>query len=52
MKIGIYARCLSHKYGGVKEYASSKDKDLNLLASYAELFRVNKELKRYLEVLL
>ena len=38
--------------GAVKNYAASSDKDLNLLAAYASKFRVNKELKRYMEVLL
>ena len=38
--------------GAVKNYAASSDKDLNLLAVYASKFRVNKELKRYMEVLL
>lgn len=38
--------------GAVKNYAVSSDKDLNLLAVYASKFRVNKELKRYMEVLL
>ncbi len=36
----------------VKNYAASDDKDLNLLASYAEQFKVNKEIRKYLEVLL
>ena len=36
----------------IKNYASYKDKDLNILAVYAKLFRVSKELKRYMEVLL
>ena len=38
--------------GAVKNYTASSDKDLNLLAVYASKFRVNKELKRYMEVLL
>ena len=38
--------------GAVKNYAASSDKDLNLLAVYASKFRVNKELKRYMELLL
>lgn len=38
--------------GAVKNYAASSDKDLNLLAVYASKFRVYKELKRYMEVLL
>lgn len=36
----------------VKNYAASPDKNLNLLAVYAAQFRVNKVLKRYMEVLL
>ncbi len=36
----------------VKNYAASKDKDLNLLADYAKLLRVEKALKHYMEVLL
>jgi len=36
----------------VKNYAASNDKNLNLLADYAKLLRVDKMLKRYLEVLL
>lgn len=36
----------------LKNYATSKEKDLNLLAVYAEQFRVSKKLKKYLEVLL
>jgi len=36
----------------IKNYAASKDKDLNLLAEYATLFGIEKILKRYLEVLL
>ena len=38
--------------GAVKNYTASSDKDLNLLAVYASKFRVYKELKRYMEVLL
>ena len=38
--------------GAIKNYAASSDKDLNLLAVYACKFRVDKELKRYMEVLL
>lgn len=38
--------------GAIKSYAASSDKDLNLLAVYASKFGVNKELKRYMEVLL
>lgn len=36
----------------IKNYAGYKEKDLNRLAAYAEKFRVNNILKRYLEVLL
>lgn len=36
----------------IKNYASSPDKDLNLLAEYATLFGVKKEIKKYMEVLL
>jgi hypothetical protein len=36
----------------VKNYVASKGKNLNLLADYAKLLRVDKVLKRYLEVLL
>ena len=36
----------------IKNYAASSDKDLNLLAVYASRFRVDKVLKRYMEVLL
>lgn len=36
----------------VKNYAESKDKDLNRLAMYANQIRVDKDLKKYLEVLL
>ena len=36
----------------LKNYAAWDHKDLNLLATYAEQFRVSKELKKYLEVLL
>ena len=36
----------------VKNYAASPDKDLNHLAVYASMFGVDKELKRYMEVLL
>lgn len=34
----------------VKNYAASTDKDLNRLAAYASMFKVDKELKRYMEV--
>ena len=36
----------------IKNYAASSDKDLNLLAVYASEFGVDKEIKRYMEVLL
>lgn len=36
----------------IKYYAASSGKDLNLLAVYASKFGVDKELKRYMEVLL
>lgn len=36
----------------IKNYAAFKDKDLNRLAAYAEKFKVNEVLKRYMEVLL
>uniref|UniRef100_UPI0040576EDE type IV toxin-antitoxin system AbiEi family antitoxin domain-containing protein n=1 Tax=Agathobacter sp. TaxID=2021311 RepID=UPI0040576EDE len=36
----------------IKNYAGSADKDLNLLAVYASQFGVDRELKRYMEVLL
>jgi predicted transcriptional regulator of viral defense system len=36
----------------IKNYAIYSDKDLNLLAVYASKFGVDKELKRYMEVLL
>ncbi len=36
----------------VKNYAGYNGKDLSRLAEYAKLFHVNKELKKYLEVLL
>ena len=36
----------------VKNYAASPDKDLNRLAVYSSMFGVDKELKRYMEVLL
>lgn len=38
--------------GAIKNYAASSDKDLNLLAVYGPKFGVDKELKRYMEVLL
>lgn len=37
---------------GIKNYATFQDKDLKRLAAYAEIFRVNKDLKKYMEVLL
>lgn len=36
----------------IKNYAGCKKKDLNRLAAYAELFKVNGELRKYMEVLL
>lgn len=36
----------------IKNYAESKNKDLNTLSDYAKQFKVEKTLKRYLEVLL
>ena len=36
----------------IKKYAASSEKDLNLLAVYASQFRVEKVLRRYLEVLI
>jgi predicted transcriptional regulator of viral defense system len=36
----------------IKNYASFDKKDLNLLSIYAQKFKVSKELKKYLEVLL
>lgn len=36
----------------LKTYVSRKDKDLNKLMEYAKLFRVDKVMRRYLEVLL
>lgn len=36
----------------IKNYAECKEKDLNLLATYAKQFKVHKELKKYMEVLL
>ena len=36
----------------VKNYAASSDKQLNRLAAYAYMLRVNKEVKHYMEVLL
>ncbi len=36
----------------VKNYVMTKDKNLNLLSSYADHFRVGKVLKKYMEVLL
>lgn len=38
--------------GAVKNYAASGGKNLNLLASYAERLRVEKEMKKYMKVLL
>jgi len=36
----------------IKNYAVSADRDLNVLSSYAELLNVDRELKKYMEVLL
>ena len=36
----------------IKNYAESRNKDLNKLSEYAKQFKVEKTLKRYLEVLL
>jgi len=36
----------------LKNYACSEQKDLNKLASYAKLFKVDTDIKRYMEVLL
>lgn len=36
----------------IKNYASSPNKDLSLLAEYSHIFKVSKILKRYMEVLL
>lgn len=36
----------------IKNYAAYEKKDLNLLAVYAKQFKVDKELKKYMEVLL
>ena len=36
----------------VKNYAASDKKDLNRLSTYAEMFKVDGELRRYMEVLL
>ena len=36
----------------IKNYADLKNKDLNKLSEYAKQFKVEKTLKRYLEVLL
>ena len=37
---------------GIKEYLKRKDKDLNKLMKYAEVCRVQKTIKEYLEVLI
>ncbi len=37
---------------GIKNYANWKDKDLNLLGKYSKIFKVDKILKQYMEVLL
>lgn len=36
----------------IKNYASSKDKDLNRLTAYAKAFHVQKQVRKYMEVLL
>lgn len=36
----------------IKNYASYKDKDLNKLAKFADMFRISKPLRQYMEVLL
>ena len=36
----------------VKNYAAYDKKDLNRLSAYAELFKVNEDLRKYMEVLL
>jgi hypothetical protein len=36
----------------IKNYAASDKKDLNRLSSYAELFKIDRELRKYIEVLL
>jgi hypothetical protein len=36
----------------IKNYAAFDKKDLNLLSVYAQQFKVSRELKKYLEVLL
>ena len=36
----------------IKNYAESKEKELNKLATYSKNFRVDKDLKKYMEVLL
>ena len=36
----------------LKSYVSRKDKDLNRLMEYAKLFRLDKVMRRYMEVLL
>lgn len=36
----------------IKNYADTKEKNLNLLSEYARMFAVDKTLKRYMEVLL
>ncbi len=38
--------------GAIKNYASSKDKNLNLISEYAQIFKVSDTLKKYMEVLL
>lgn len=36
----------------IKNYANFKEKNLNLLATYSKQFRVSREIKKYMEVLL
>ena len=36
----------------IKNYAASDKKDLNRLSAYAEMFKVDGELRKYMEVLL
>ena len=39
-------------FGEIVEYVGRKDKDLNKLMKYAKLFRVDKIIRNYMEVLL
>ncbi len=60
MRNVLYVTCLEVEIGcdeetvisGVKNYARYADKDLNRLFTYASILRVDKTLKKYLEVLL